>query len=236
MSTPGPERVPSTVKVGKTSGQGKPPAGGSKPAAAKPARRPAERPGGKGKGRKPVTPVKVSGGRNWGPIIVGGVVGVVVARHHRLRVFAVVRGSRSWEDKAADIKGIVNYRAQKNPQLDAREPQGRHADVRDQPAGRRRAQPAVAELHGRRLRPRRSPTSTRCTASSTARSGSRTSRASRSDQVDVLKKKVEGKDYMFMSPVPGPRPQRLPAGLGLPAQGRQRQRPAHRRVHQGRCG
>ena len=57
MSSPGPERVPSSVKVGKTSGQGKPPTsktGGARPGAAK-----------GGKGRKPVTPVKVSGGRNW---------------------------------------------------------------------------------------------------------------------------------------------------------------------------
>ena len=61
MSTPGPERVPSTVKVDKTSGQGKPPAGAKKASSSnKPG---GSRPGGgKGKGRKPVTPVKVAGG------------------------------------------------------------------------------------------------------------------------------------------------------------------------------
>ena len=76
MSTPGPERTPSTVKVDKTSGQGKPPAA-KKTAAKKTAARPAgSRPGagkGGGKGKK-ITPVKVSGGRNWGPIAVAGVV------------------------------------------------------------------------------------------------------------------------------------------------------------------
>ena len=58
MSTPGPERVPQSVKVGKTSGQGKPPTGG---ASKKP---PAKGPAGKGggKGRKPVAPVKVATG------------------------------------------------------------------------------------------------------------------------------------------------------------------------------
>ena len=81
MSTPGPERVPSTVRVGKKSGQGKPPAGPSKSAKATGAR-PS---GGKGaagkgpKGRKPITPVKVSGGRTWGPIAVAGVVVLIAA-------------------------------------------------------------------------------------------------------------------------------------------------------------
>ena len=75
MSTPGPERVPSTVKVGKTSGQGKPPTGPAKSSAAKKPGGPSARPGGAkggGKGRKPVAPVKVSSGRSWGPIAVNG--------------------------------------------------------------------------------------------------------------------------------------------------------------------
>ena len=42
MSTPGPERVPSSVKVGKTTGQGKPPAGGAKSSGAKPEATPAK--------------------------------------------------------------------------------------------------------------------------------------------------------------------------------------------------
>ena len=73
MSTPGPERVPSTVKVDKTSGQGKPPAAkspgakptGAKSAGSKPGNRPGGRPqgkGGGGKGRKPVAPVRVAQG------------------------------------------------------------------------------------------------------------------------------------------------------------------------------
>src|SRR4051812_41153762 len=123
MSTPGPERVPSTVKVGKTSGQGKPPAG-SKPkaSAAKATGAKATGPkGGGAKGRKPITPVKASGGRNWGPIAVGGAVAVLVLAIIGYGIFAVARGSRGWEQKVADIKGVVNYRAQKNPQIDSRQ-------------------------------------------------------------------------------------------------------------------
>src|SRR3954464_10362765 len=96
MSTPGPDRVPSTVKVGKTSGQGKPPATGAKAAGSK-AKGGAggDRPGGAkggGKGRKPITPVKVAGGTNWVPIAIGGLVGLVVIAIIGYSVFAVLRG------------------------------------------------------------------------------------------------------------------------------------------------
>lgn len=123
MSTPGPERVPSTVKVDKTSGQGKPPE--AKPAAAKQAAakqtgaKAGNRPGGArpqgkggkgGKGRKPVAPVKVSGGRNWGPIAVAGVVVLFAVGIIGYGVYASVSGPQSWEERAAAIQGIVNYR------------------------------------------------------------------------------------------------------------------------------
>src|SRR5690349_8302678 len=115
MSTPGPERVPSTVKVGKTTGQGKPPSSPKKAGSG-----PAKKAAGGGKGRKPVTPVKVSGGRSWGPIMVIGLVAVIALGIIGFGVYSVVKGSRSWEDKASDIKGVVNYRAQKNAQIDDR--------------------------------------------------------------------------------------------------------------------
>ena len=109
MSTPGPERVPSTVKVDKTSGQGKPPA--AKSGGAKPGSRPGARPQGKGgKGRKPTAPVTVKGSRNWGPIAVAGVVVLIAVGIIGYGVFASIKGTESWEDRAAGIEGIVNYR------------------------------------------------------------------------------------------------------------------------------
>lgn len=115
MSTPGPERVPSNVKVGKTSGQGKPPAAksnGARPAGKGGAKGPAGKGG--GKGRKPVTPVKVSGGRNWGPILVAGVVVLIAVGIIGYGVFAATKSSNEaktpWEERAAAIEGIVNYR------------------------------------------------------------------------------------------------------------------------------
>ena len=67
-SAPGPERVRSTVKADKTSGQGKPPARKSTPTKAAGSKPGGNKPGaGKGaKGRKVITPVKVNSGRSWG--------------------------------------------------------------------------------------------------------------------------------------------------------------------------
>jgi hypothetical protein len=204
MSSPGPERVPSSVKLGKTSGQGKPPAspgkgsgGGRGPAGKGPAGK-----GGGGKGRKPITPVKVSGGRNWGPIAVAGVVVLIAVGIIGYGVFATARGSRSWEDKAADIKGVVNYRAQKNPAIDARDHKdgtltyatnppvgGAHnalwqncmGDVYQQPIANEHAVHSLE--HG--------------AVWVTYKQGLP------ADQVAELQKKVEGKDYMLMSPIAG---------------------------------
>jgi hypothetical protein len=222
MSTPGPERVPSTVKVDKTSGQGKPPAGKkTAPAAAKSgssatksggsATKPGSRPGGSrpggpaakgggGKGRKPIKPVKVGGGRNWGPIAVAGVVVLIAVGIIGYGVFASVKGNASWQDKAASIKGIVNYRAQKNPAIDSRNHKdgpltyvtnppvgGDHnpvwqncmGDIYDQPIANEHAVHSLE--HG--------------AVWVTYKQGLDAS------QVDQLKAKVQGKDYMLMSPI-----------------------------------
>jgi hypothetical protein len=201
MSTPGPERIPSTVKVGKTSGQGKPPTGPAKKAGSPAAKKAGAAKGG-GKGRKPVTPVKVSGSRSWGPIMVIGLVAVVALGIVGFGVYSVVRGSRGWEDKVADIQGVVNYRAQKNPQIDARDhkdgaltyvtsppvggahnatPQNCSGDVYDAPIANEHAVHSLE--HG--------------AVWVTYKQGLA------ADQVAELAKKVQGKDYMLMSPYVG---------------------------------
>ncbi len=202
MSTPGPERVPQSVKVDKTSGQGKPPVSAAKKAAG---RGPSGKtPAGKGggKGRKPVTPVKVAGSRPWGPIAVAGVVVLIAVGIIGYGVFAAVKGSRGWEDKVADIAGVTNYREQKNAAIDARDhkegPQqyvtsppvgGAHnsawqncmGDVYDQPIANEHAVHSLE--HG--------------AVWVTYKQGLP------ADQVEVLKQKVQGKEYTLMSPYPG---------------------------------
>lgn len=111
----GNERQPSTVKVDKTTGAGKSPPGGAKPAATKAT---GARPGGKGpqgkgggKGRKPIKPIKVAGSRSWGPIAMAAAVVVVALGIIGFGVYYVVKSdTTSWEEQAAEISGIENFR------------------------------------------------------------------------------------------------------------------------------
>lgn len=106
----GDQRRPSVVKAGK-------PAAGAKPAAGGKGGKPtgATRAGG-GKGRKPVTPVKVSQGRNWGPIALFTAIGLLAAGIIGYAAYAASQGAKPWDERAADIDGIVNYR-EKDPNL-----------------------------------------------------------------------------------------------------------------------
>jgi hypothetical protein len=100
-------RRPAVVSTG-----AKKPAAGARPAtgAKKPASK-ASRSAAAGKGpRKPVTPVKVGHGRNWGPIALFVAVGVLAAAIIGYGAYAAFQGSKDWEDRAAGIDGIVNYR------------------------------------------------------------------------------------------------------------------------------
>ena len=207
MSTPGPERVPSTVKVDKTSGQGKPPAkkstpakaAGSKPGGAKPG---AAKPGaGKGpKGRKPITPIKVNSGRNWGPIAVAGVVVLIAVGIIGYGVYASIKGSASWEDKAADIKGIVNYRAQKNPAIDSRtHKDGPLTYATNPPVGGDHNpvwQNCMGDIYTEPIANEHAVHSLEHGAVWVAYK-----QGLGADQVDLLKAKVQGKDFMLMSPI-----------------------------------
>ncbi|MDG4789646.1 DUF3105 domain-containing protein [Micromonospora sp. WMMD1102] len=136
----GEQRRPSVVSTGKKAPAGGKPAekgAGAKPAgtAAKSgstggkngaaagksgsgARVPAGRGGGGGAGggakkpqqRRPVTPVRVSQGRSWGSIALFTAVGVVAAAIIGYGAYAVIQNGKKWEDKAAAIDGITNFR------------------------------------------------------------------------------------------------------------------------------
>ncbi|HEY0700873.1 MAG TPA: DUF3105 domain-containing protein [Micromonospora sp.] len=118
----GDQRRPSVVSTGKKPAAGDKPAasgrGGTKTAGAGGGgARPSGRPAGGGKGpRKPIAPVKVSQGRPWGPIALFVAVGLLAAGIIGYGAWAAFQGSKSWEEKAAAIDGIVNYR-KKDPKL-----------------------------------------------------------------------------------------------------------------------
>ncbi|GHJ05987.1 hypothetical protein TPA0907_03540 [Micromonospora humidisoli] len=116
ISTPGgPQRRPTVVSTGKKPAAGRPAAGASKPGAAKSTGTPRQTSGGKGP-RKPITPVKVSQGRSWGPIALFVAVGVLAVSIIGYGAYAAFQGSKSWEQRAAEIDGIVDFR-EKDPKL-----------------------------------------------------------------------------------------------------------------------
>jgi hypothetical protein len=197
MSTPGPERVPSTVKVGKTSGQGKPPAGPAKSTGGKSGGKPGAKGG--GKGRKPITPVKVSGSRSWGPILVISSVALVAVLIIGYGVYSVIKGSRDWTDKVADIQGVVNYRAQKNAQIDARDHKDGTLNYATSPpvggAHNGKWQNCMGDVYAEPIANEHAVHSLEHGAVwVTYKQGLA------ADQVAVLQKKVEGKEFMLLSP------------------------------------
>lgn len=103
ISTPsGEQKSPSSVKI-----SGKP--------SAKPGAKPST-PSGKRSGggpRKPITPVKVNQGRNWGPIALFTAVGVLAASIIGFAVWSLYRPggpAYSWETRAKSISGIQDFR------------------------------------------------------------------------------------------------------------------------------
>jgi hypothetical protein len=195
------------VKVDKTSGQGKPPA--AKSTGAKPGGRPAGKgpqgkgpqgKGSQGKGRKPVTPIKVSGSRNWGPIAVAGVVVLIAVGIIGYGVFASIKGSESWQDKAAGIKGIVNYRAQNNPAINSQEhKEGPQTYATNPPVGGAHNpvwQNCMGDVYPQPIANEHAVHSLEHGAVwVTYKQGLA------ADQVSKLQEKVQGRDYMLMSPI-----------------------------------
>jgi hypothetical protein len=218
ISTPGgaPERVPSTVSTDKK------PAGGAKPSGAKPGgakpgagKAGAARSGG-GKGpRKPIAPVKISQGRNWGPIAVTGVVILIAVGIIAWAGFASFKGSRSWEDRAADISGIVNFRDSKDATIAARDhKEGPLTYATNPPVGGAHNpawQNCMGDVYDAPIAPEHAVHSLEHGAVwVTYKKGMA------ADQVKKLSDRVAGKDYLMLSPVEG-----LDANVSLQAWGYQ---------------
>jgi hypothetical protein len=143
ISSPGENRQVNVVKSGKSTATGGKPGGSARPGAGKPS----SGGGGGGKGRKPITPVKVTQQRSWGPIALLTAVILVAVAIVGFGAFFIIKDMRAtsaakdkqaaeaklaaeeaktpWTDRAAKIQGIVNYNAQKPAWLTANHKQGK---------------------------------------------------------------------------------------------------------------
>ena len=235
MSTPGgaPERVPSTVKVGKTTGAGKPPEGepgGAKPtnaarasgakstgakAAGKGSRPQTKSGGGGGKGRKPVKAVKMNGGRSWGPIAVIAAVALIAVGIIGWGAYAVSQGAKPWEERAAAIKGIVNYRENPDKTLTATAHKAGPLPYKVIPpvGGEHNAawQNCMGNVYDAPIANEHAVHSLEHGAVWVAYK-----QGMPADQVEKLREKVTGQGFMMMSPVAG-----LPTNISLQAWGYQ---------------
>jgi hypothetical protein len=74
------------------------------------------KPTGARKGRKSIAPVRVGKDRNWGPIAMFAVVGLLAAGIIGYAFWAQRdTGTPDWQEQAAEIEGILNYR-ETNPE------------------------------------------------------------------------------------------------------------------------
>lgn len=191
ISTPsGEQKSPSSVKI-----SGKP--------SAKPGAKPSSPSGKRGGGgpRKPITPVKVNQGRNWGPIALFAAVGVLAVSIVGFAVWSLYRPggpAYSWETRAKSISGIQTFPIADlkrdhswDPQKYAQNPPvgGTHNYVWQQCMGNVYDAPIPSEHavhsleHGAVWITYRSDLP--------------------ADQVKTLANKIKGKDFTLMSPVDG---------------------------------
>src|SRR5690606_593834 len=70
------------------------------------------------KSRTPVKPVRVGKDRNWGPIVMFTVVGLIAAGIIGAAAWGVLT-EKTWQERAAAIEGLVNYRETKPEMLTA---------------------------------------------------------------------------------------------------------------------
>jgi uncharacterized protein DUF3105 len=164
------------------------------------------RPGGASGGgrgpRKPITPVKVNPGRSWGPIALFVVVGLIAVGIIGYGGWAVYNGAKPWDERAAGIDGVVNFRESQPALVEG----SQHKSGKIQYA----VSPPVAGEHNSTWQNCMGDVYTEQIASEHAVHSMEhgavwvTYRPDLpKDQVDALAAKVRGQEYMLMSPFPG---------------------------------
>jgi hypothetical protein len=83
---------------------------------------------GKGGGRRPVTPVRVAEPRNWGPILLFTATGLVALAIIGVSLVPVIQQWQkgTWREQVAAIPGLINYLDPDSPSYDASVTSGIH--------------------------------------------------------------------------------------------------------------
>jgi hypothetical protein len=192
----GPQRRPNVVSTG-----GKKPGAGARPAG-KGGGGPKTGKGGKSGGpRKPTTPIKVNQQRAWGPIALFVAVGLIAVGIIGYGGYAAFQGSKSWEDRAAGISGIENFRETNPAMLEQEHVKGAVEYPNTPPVGGKHNgnwQNCMGNVYDAPIANEHAVHSLEHGAVwLTYKSGLP------ADQVETLADKVRGKDFLMMSPVEG---------------------------------
>jgi len=222
ISSPGENRQVNVVKSGKSTATGGKPGGSARPGAGKVSsggKGPAGK--GSGKARKPITPVKVTQQRSWGPIALLTAVILIAIAIVGFGAFFIIKDMRAnsaaeakqeaeaklaaeeaktpWTERAAAIQGIVNYTAQKPAWLTANHKQGSLTYQVNPPVGGDH-NPAWQNCMGDIYK---APIANEHAVHSLEHGAVWITYDSKlaSAQVDKLVTRVKGLEYTFMSPV-----------------------------------
>jgi hypothetical protein len=164
--------------------------------------------GGKKGGRRPVAPVRVAQSRNWGPILLYVATGLVAIAIIGVSVWPVIqeRAKGTWQERAAAIPGLINYLDPSSPSFDATVTSGIHQAGQltypmTPPVGgphNGRWQNCMGDVYTSEIAKEHAVHSLEHGAVWVTYKPDLPQ-----DQIDKLARRVEGRDYMLMSPYPG---------------------------------
>jgi Protein of unknown function (DUF3105) len=193
--------------AGAKAGGGGAKARAAKAGSARPSTRSGARPATKASASKPglrrIAPVKVSQGRNWGPIALFVGVALLAVGIVAFGAWKVYETNRTFEQKAAAIPGVVNYIKQ-NPSLKqpAQHGWGPQTYPQSPPVGGKHnpnLMNCMGDVYDAQIANEHAVHSLEHGAVWITYNPEKLSK----DQIEVLAKKVRGQEYMLMSPYPG---------------------------------
>jgi hypothetical protein len=192
-------------------GAGSPGRPGAKGAGAKGA-------GAKGAGRRPITPVRVSQGRNWGPIALFSAVILLAVGIVGFAGWQVYEKGLSVSDRVDRINGVVNWREKDKDLVKGAQHVAGKVDYAQKPpvAGKHNKdwQNCMGDIYDAPIANEHAVHSLEHGAVWITYDPAKVNK----EQIDALAAKIQGKDYSLMSPVEG-----LPKAVSVQAWGFQLQ-------------